>query len=141
MFYWSSLGGNNLYWMSSTDEQEYGDWFAGPGEVTDPNEKNKNVKDFEEIIRLKHKDDFAEISKYHGTAKDDVYAKFAIRNIKAHPIKFLQNCFSNLGRFFFNYPYSYKLQNPGTLLRLPFSGTLFICMLFCIVQHLKTGKK
>jgi hypothetical protein len=37
IFYWSSFGGNNLYWMSSPYEGEYGDWMGFP---VSPNDKN-----------------------------------------------------------------------------------------------------
>ena len=141
LFYWGSFGGNNLYWMTNTDEYEYGSWFADPGKPVDSTLKNFHLSNIEEQVRIKHQQDFEEANKYSGVEQDDVFKKLAIRNIKSHPVKFLQNCISNMGRLLFNFPYSYKLQTPDTLLRLPFTGIIVVLALFCVIPTFKNWKK
>lgn len=133
IFYWSTLGGNNLYWATETDEYEYGSWFPDPGLKTDPDAKHSHLKNFEEQVRIKHLEDFNEINKYTGVERDDAYKRMAWKNIKNNPVKYFKNCISNIGRMFFNFPYSYKFQTPKTLVRLPFNGILLIAMLFSLI--------
>lgn len=141
LFYWSSLGGNNLYWMSTPYEGEYGDWYPTINFKTDSVSLPNNTPDNQKYINSNHRKDFEEISKYSGVEQDDVYKNIAVNNIKSNPFKFLQNCFSNVGRIIFNFPYSYKSQTPRTLLRLPFNGIILVLMLFCIIPTLLNWRK
>lgn len=135
VFYWSSYGGNNLYWMSTPVKGEFGDWFRDVKtyNLTLPNTGGKNINGFEDSLRVNHIKDFEQISKLNELKKDDAFKAIAINNIKLHPTKFILNCFCNAGRLFFNYPYSYTLQKPSTLLRLPLNGIIFMLLLFCII--------
>jgi 4-amino-4-deoxy-L-arabinose transferase-like glycosyltransferase len=155
IFYWSSFGGNNLYWMSSPYEGEYGDWMGFP---VSPNDKNI-IPGGRELITLRHQKDFDEILKndkvqkanirngiieYNltkGITQDDLLKKIAINNIKKYPIKYVENCISNIGRIFFNFPYSYKSQKAHTLLRLPVNGVLLVLSLFCMIPTFKNWGK
>lgn len=131
IFYWGTSGGNNLYWMSSTHHREYGDWFGFHSlEKESFIYKESAMPGKVDSIKANHQNDYEELFKYVGVDRDDYYKKLAIDNIKSHPIKFLQNCFSNLGRLLFNYPSSYTLQRPINLLRLPLNGILFIILIF-----------
>jgi hypothetical protein len=133
ILYWGTTGGENFYWMSSPIKDEYGSWIQYPmGSQSKPN----LLPGSEEIIVLRHKKDFDQILKLQGVERDSVYTKIAIENIKAHPIKFLKNCFSNVGRILFNYPYSYTLQKNTTLLRIALNGIVIVCILFCLVPTL-----
>ncbi len=127
IFYWSSYGGVNLYWMSSPFEGEYGyppDTFK-----------------IDSIFLSNHQKDFEEISKYKGVELDDAYKRIAINNIKSHPFKFAQNCISNIGRILFNYPYPNEVQKPSNLIKLPFNGIIVVLMLFCIIPTFTNWKK
>lgn len=154
IFYWSSFGGNNLYWMSSPYEGEYGDWMGFP--VT-PDEHRisgsdsiitlRHQTDFEEIFKNKEvqeaniKDGIVEYNLLKGITQDDLFKKIAIRNIKNNPLKYLENCISNAGRMIFNYPASYVLQKPSTLRRLPINGTLLVISIFCLIPTLANWRK
>jgi len=129
MLYWSSFGGNNLYWMSTPYEDEVGSWVAYP---YNPNLK-ENIPGSGALIQSRHKKDFDEISKYTGTERDDAFKKLAIKNIEQYPLKFLKNYFSNNGRMIFNFIYTYETQKPGTLLRLPGNGIILVFALFCLI--------
>jgi 4-amino-4-deoxy-L-arabinose transferase-like glycosyltransferase len=134
LFYWGSSGGNNLYWMSSPHHREYGDWYGFHSLESYNNQYEPScIPGRADSIRSNHIEDFKELFKYQGVERDDFYKKLAINNIKENPGKFLQNCFSNVGRLLFNYPKSYVLQRPVNLLRLPLNGMIFLFWLFCSI--------
>lgn len=160
VLYWGSVGGNNMYWMSSPYEEEYGNWFPIPNQTSDTSTKSLSLSEFrrfehEEIVRLRkdnipgtddyirfnHIDDFKLINKYVGVEQDQVYKQLAIKNIKSHPLKYCINCLSNAGRMLFNYPYSYKLQKPATLLRFPLNGIILVFFIVCLIPALINWKK
>jgi 4-amino-4-deoxy-L-arabinose transferase-like glycosyltransferase len=157
MFYWGTSGGNNLYWMSTPFPGEYGNWapipknspynsldnadnIQGGGELNLKNRENF-IPGGEDSLRIHHLKDFEEINKYQGAEKDDAYKIFVINNIKSHPYKYIENCISNIGRIFFNYPYSYTYQKPGTLLRLPLNGIIVVLILFCLIPTFINWRK
>jgi 4-amino-4-deoxy-L-arabinose transferase-like glycosyltransferase len=155
MLYWSSYGGNNLYWMTSPYENEYGDWVAYPFNT----DEKYQLPGAQEQLKLHHEQDFEQIFKsqearelytknnkiygspYTGVIQDDTLKRIAFRNILCHPFKFIENCFSNAGRILFNFPYSYRAQKPETLLRLPFNGSLLVFMLFCLIPTIINWQK
>ena len=141
VFYWSSYGGNNLYWMSTPFNGEYGDWFRDLKPYSMPTTEKKRISSYEDSIKLHHQKDYEIINKYSGMQQDDVFKRIAINNIKNHPTKFLKNCVYNVGRIFFNYPYSYMLQSPTTLMRLPFNGVVSVLILFCLAPTFKNWRK
>ncbi len=136
LFYWGSNAGNNLYWMSTTYEDEYGSWIAFP-----PNWEDQLNEETHQLIISRHKNDFGKALQYKGVRQDSILKEIAIKNIKAHPFKFLQNCLSNAGRIIFNFPYSYKQQSPNTLLRIPFNGIIVLAALFCLIPTLLNWRK
>jgi hypothetical protein len=143
-FYLGTTGGNNLYWMSSPHKQEYGDWFtdqknksnfsSNPRNIAgsriagklDLKNRNNYIPGVGDSIKAHHHKDLQEIYKNKGIDQDDAYKRIAIANIKAKPAKFIQNCISNTGRILFNYPYSYTMQKPGTLIRFPLNMTILV---------------
>jgi hypothetical protein len=154
MFYWSSFGGNNLYWMSTPFKGEYGEYYRYPFrqmpyaiEGSVDSLKKHHDKDFEEMLKN------PEVRKANiingkivfdlsnGIAQDDLLKEIALKNIKSHPLKFIENCISNVGRILFNYPASYTLQKPSTLGRLPINGTLIVVVIFCFIPTLLNWTK
>lgn len=130
VFYWSTFGGINLYWMSTPYEGEYGSFVQYP---INREFNDRIIPGGKEAIILNHGKELQEIFKNTGSERDDVYKEIAVKNIKSHPLKFLQNCISNVGRMLFNYPYSYTYQKNTTLFRLPLNGILVVLMIFCII--------
>lgn len=156
MLYWSSFGGNNLYWMSSPYENEYGNYTKYPFDTIDnkymlPGStkqiKLNHEKDFEQILENKEaqklyiKNGVVIGSPYYGVIQDTILKRIAFQNIKSHPFKFIQNCFSNVGRMIFNYPADYTIQKPSSLLRLPVNGTLIVFAAFSFVLTLANWRK
>lgn len=137
-FYWTSVGGNNLYWLTSPHKNEYGNWYSDIRTGADSaSQVHEDLEFFTpggiDSMEQHHRADYIEINKYTGVERDDAYKKLTIRNIKAHPVKYLENCMSNIGRMLFDYPISFFPQTPGLLLRLPPNGMIALLALFCLV--------
>jgi Dolichyl-phosphate-mannose-protein mannosyltransferase len=158
IYYWGTSGGSNLYWMSTPYQSEYGSWFPNPINQSNPiaseirkpvfeggvlNLKNRSsyTPGYKDSLKSHHRKNFEEIFKFKGIERDDAYRKIAFNNIKTYPGKYIENCISNIGRILFNYPYSYTVQKPGTLIRIPLNGIIIVLMLFCIIPTLKNWKK
>ncbi|MEO6489285.1 MAG: glycosyltransferase family 39 protein [Ferruginibacter sp.] len=154
IFYWGSSGGDNLYWMSTPYEKEYGSWFPGTMLYADSVKESPHrdhtvnntstteyVKGSEDSIRAHHLENYKKAYHYIGVERDDVFKDLVYKNIKAHPVKYLQNIISNIGRILFNYPYSYTAQKPGTLARIPMNGTIVLLSLFCLIPTFLNWKR
>lgn len=148
IFYLGNSGGMSLYWMSNPNSGEYGDWFDDYYFVKgtlDENTKILKKGNFQEVYepRLKenHQEDYRQILKYTGVQRDSVYKQLAIKNIINNHKTFIRNYLSNWGRLIFSYPFSYTLQSNKTLLRIPFSGFLFVIVLFIFIPTILNWKK
>ena len=161
IFYWGTSGGNNLYWMSTPFEGEYGDWFRDP--VLDAIAYHSDNQVYSDIhvqsdnpwlhltsrrlpnsvenIKENHGEKFEEFNKFKGVERDNAFKKAAINNIKTHPYKFIQNCISNTGRILFNFPYSYSIQKSSTLYRLPFNGIIVVFMIISLIPTILFWRK
>jgi hypothetical protein len=138
VLYWGTAGGENFYWMTTPFKGEYGNWIQYP---IDSNIEKNTIPGAEELIKMNHQKDLKEILKYKGSIRDDAYRKAAINNIRSHPVKFLQNIVSNIGRILFNYPYSYTPQKNSTLFRLPLSGIMVVFMLYSLIPTFINWRK
>jgi len=159
IFYWGTTAGNNIYWMSTPYSVEYGSWFPSPKAKNDSVNSMKSISEFrrneykkiimndqnlpgtEDYIRYNHLKDFERISDLKSVEQDYALKRIAFNNIKEHPFKYIQNCFSNMGRMLFNFPYSYKMQSPMTLFRLPHNGILITLMLLVLFPTIYNWKK
>lgn len=128
-------GNSSLYWMSSPFEGEYGDW-KGNLSLNPEINGNYNIQGADSVLKAHHQADFDEILKYRGIEREDVYKKLAIRNIKAHPAKYVQNVIYNIGRLIFHFPFSEAIQRPLVLIILPVNGMLFTLLFFSIFPAL-----
>lgn len=158
-FYLGTSGGVNMYWMSTPYEGEYGSWFSelkqegnidnNVQDIQNPKHENQllsktrefNIPGLYDSLKAKHQKNFDEIYNYTGVERDDAFKRIAIQNIKSNPIKFLKNCFANVGRILFNYPYSYQLQRPATLIRFPLSGIILVLMLYSFIPTIINWRK
>lgn len=136
LFYWTSVGGNNIYWMTSPYKDEYGSWISYPVDS-----ENTFVAGSTFLIDSLHKKDFDKLPNYKGLKQDDILKSIAVHNITSHPVKFIENCISNVGRMLFNFPFSYTAQSPRTLVRLPLTGIILVLMLFSIIPAFLNWKR
>lgn len=89
-FYWTNSGSMSLYTMSTPFEGEFGDWKSEDELVLNPN----------------HTFFIDRIKDLNPLQKDYEYKREAINNIACNPKKYFLNWISNVGRLFFNYPYT-----------------------------------
>ncbi len=162
VFYLSTTGGENLYWMTTHHEGEYGSWFPVPTIVPGsangktPGEMVPDLSNYEQSLHgdnlisgiadsiiSRHGDTFREVFSHSATGveRDETFKRIAMKNLKENPGAFIKNCFSNAGRMLFNYPYSYSTQRPSTLLRFPLNGLMLVLMFFCIIPTLMNWRK
>jgi hypothetical protein len=129
IFYWGASGGLNLYWMSNPSPNELGEYmdFSFESALGVPNAKIGFQKSHgEEINRI--------INNFKYEKRDDEFKRVAIKNIKEHPTSFLKNVWCNMGRFFFNYPYSYYPQQPSTLINILINGPIVGFIIFLSIH-------
>lgn len=102
IFYWSTAGGEPLYWMSTPYAEELGDW-----QFSDPRKGTSKVVENHRVF-------LEEVYKLPSVQRDDELKRAAIHNIANHPFKYFTNWLANIGRMWFDYPYSYYQQNIRT---------------------------
>jgi 4-amino-4-deoxy-L-arabinose transferase-like glycosyltransferase len=138
-FLWSNSGGMNLYWMSTPVESEYGDWNNEEFKATCGLNQFEPCNDWQ--FANHHSKDLEQIKKFTSIERDEEYKKLAIKNIKSNPKKYIMNCFANIGRLLFNFPFSYKYQEAKTLIRF-IPNSIILCLgLFCLPFLLLNWKK
>ena len=145
MFYWNTNTGVSMYWSTSTFPEEYGDWKQDLTEGT-VEQGNFNIPGADDSLVAHHQKDYDRI--FHGKGftqegleQDDAFRKIAMDNIKAHPLKYIQNCVYNVGRLIFHYPFSQAVQRPKVLLVLPLNGIVFTLIIFCLIPTLMNWRK
>lgn len=128
VFYLSNAGGTTLYWMSTPHHSEYGDWY---GLCYGSNVENIQLDQVDSLsFEFLHYDDVVQLNKVQGLERDDLFKKIALQNICNHPLKYLQNCLYNQGRLWFGFPFSYRYQEPKTLIRIPPGAALLALFVF-----------
>jgi hypothetical protein len=125
IFYWTNCSSMSLFTMSAPYPKDYGEWKSEAQLLQNP-----DYKEFaESIVNLS------------PTEKDNAFRKKALENIKKHPLKYIINCLANIGRLFFEYPYSSANQSIGTYFFLGPNIILFSLMLFALIVGLNRYKK
>jgi hypothetical protein len=143
IFYWGTPGGDSLYWMSTPFKNEYGNWY-GDFNLLPRSQKeiDRNVPGYLDSLKLHHQKDYDKIFDYPDVIKrEKMFKKIAIENIKSNPLKYLDNCISNVGRLLFSFPYSYTIQSNRTLFRLPLNGALVLISIFSLIPTFFNWKR
>ena len=127
VFYWANSGGTALHCMSRPSANEWGDWF--------------NTQEIFEEEHLSHHRAFYDTLKGKDfVQKDRLFKEKAIENIREHPANYAFNWVCNLGRMWFNYPFSYKYQRPNTLFYMvpnAFLLTMLVASLFPLFKSIR----
>ena len=124
LFYWANSGGASLYWMTTPYPEEYGDWHNDIEVATKP-----------QLYR--HKQIYEELSTMNYVEQDAFLKRQALLNIHRNPFKYGMNWIANLGRMWYDYPFSYKYQRPHTLFYMVPNTFLLTSIIFCIYPLLK----
>ncbi len=115
VFYLGNSGGMSLYWMSTPHPGEFGDWNNADFDAN----CFSNIQPCNASIFAKnHQENFNYIYQFKGVERDDKFKEIAIKNIKAHPTKYIKNCIANQSRMWFGIPNSYLYQRDATLFRI-----------------------
>jgi 4-amino-4-deoxy-L-arabinose transferase-like glycosyltransferase len=134
MLYWG-FGKDSFYWMTTPYDDEYGDW-KGALVMGTVEMGNFNIPGSVDTLKARHGKDFEEVYKSIGVERDDVWKELAMRNLKAHPLKFAENVMYNIGRMVFHYPFTYAVQRPKVLYVLPINAVVFTFILLCLIPTL-----
>ena len=126
LFYYSNSGGMSLYWMSSTEEGEFGDW--NNIDFTSYCWEGSSMCN-EHYFKKNHGTFFSEIRKMEPLKRDEAFKSKALENIIASPFTYLKNCYANFLRMYFNYPESYSFPRLSTLIRIVPGSILLVATL------------
>jgi 4-amino-4-deoxy-L-arabinose transferase-like glycosyltransferase len=130
--YWGASSGTSIYWMSNPTPHEYGEWmnFAFSSAL--------GVEGAKEGYIASHGAEIKRITQnFTRVERDDEFKRVALDNIKKNPTKYLQNVWCNVGRFFFNYPYSYYPQQPSTLINVFINGPILGLILLLLIPSFR----
>ena len=125
---WASSTGDTIYWMTTPYQNEYGDWSSFDQVQKYPG-------------RIKNHGQFIDsIKNLQPFQYERIMLSKSIENIKNHPLKFIFNWSANIGRLFFNYPYSYTIQKMDTYFYIIPNMFLVVFMFFSGIISLKHFK-
>jgi hypothetical protein len=137
LFYLSTEGGKVLYWMTSLNEEEFGDWNNNNFDANCSNKSFCNAS----FIAKNHQVDIDKILKTKTVIEaDSLFKGMAIANIKSNPVKYIKNWFANIGRLLFGFPASYYLQSPTTLVRIYINSIVLLAMVYSLLVFLCNWK-
>ena len=143
LFYLGTGGGEILYHRSTPFEQEWGNWFSREDVLFGDQPEYKKVKTFGDLSNLSrnHREFYLSIEHLNYIEQDSAFKAKAIENIKNHPRKFLRNTAAGIGRFVWNYPYSYRSQGMGMYLYGLPNMTLLILSLIVFLPVIQNRKE
>ncbi|MSO45621.1 MAG: hypothetical protein EXQ59_02475 [Acidobacteria bacterium] len=135
IYYWSSAGPNNFYWLTSPYPEEWGDWYHQGWVNEDPVlrahhkalfdrtsglDTNPNLSDEEQVFNMSTPE------------ASDIYLEQGLRNVREHPVKFAKNWLGNVVRLFLDVPVSVRgtpFLNLYSLSHLPLvAWTIFVAV-------------
>lgn len=138
IFYLSTASGEVLYWMTSLDEHEYGDW---NNHTFTANCNATSTFCNAELLKKNHGADYAQLHSMKSAIEvDSLFKVFAIQHVKSSPIKYVKNWFANIGRLLFGFPASYYFQHPTTLVRIYVNSILLLAMIYSFIFSLYNWK-
>jgi len=135
--YWGSQGGKILYWRASPYPNEYGDWISEDVVLGHRNDDYNETA----MISKNHRAFFEDLKSYPIVQRDELLKKKAIENMKAYPVKYLQNTAATALRLFFNYPFSYTPQKVTSYFYILPNGVLLLFLISAVLLALKRPKR
>lgn len=120
LYAWSTNSGEVLYWLTSTNPGECGNWFDYHDAMTHRD------------LAPHHREFFERITKLPALQRDAAFMEAAKENIKANPKGVLQNWVCNVVRLCFNTPRSHKPEELKTAVIIAFNGPLLLMVLLSL---------
>jgi 4-amino-4-deoxy-L-arabinose transferase-like glycosyltransferase len=124
VFYWSTAGGELVYWLYTPYPDEFGSWKSDVDVATDP-------------ALAHHRPFYKELEGLNFVKRDERFKKKALENIIGNPRQVILNYAANLGRLFLNFPFSYKYQHPRTLFYMTPNCLLLAAIVFNLYPLIK----
>lgn len=101
VFHWGTNGGEVLYWMSSTEEGEWGDWQSREEILND------EIPDISPV----HKEFYQTLVPMSFLERDAALKARSKENILGQPQYYLKHWFANVNRLFMGFPKSFRQQD------------------------------
>ncbi|MEO0895742.1 MAG: hypothetical protein AAFY71_05060 [Bacteroidota bacterium] len=102
-FYWVTNGGEQLYWMTTPYEGQWGNWISPYTILTDSAKYPPEQVEF-----------FKEIRDSKRIRQQELYIEAAKENFNTHPESYIKNYIANWGRMTVNFPHTYTPQSLDT---------------------------
>lgn len=118
---WSTNSGEVLYWLTSTNPGECGNWFDYNDAMTHRD------------LAPHHREFFERITKLPALQRDAALMEKAKENIKANPAGVLKNWVCNVVRLCFNTPRSHKPEELKTTVIIAYNGPLLALFMLSLV--------
>jgi 4-amino-4-deoxy-L-arabinose transferase-like glycosyltransferase len=121
LYCWSTNSGELLYWMTSTNPGERGNWFDYKDAMTHRD------------LAANHREFFQRVTALPALQRDAAFMEAAKEHIKADPKGVCFNWVCNVVRLCFNTPRSFKPEELKTLVITAFNGPLIIMVVLAFV--------
>lgn len=132
LFYLGTRGGEILYHRSTPFEEEHGNWISSTVILGTKNQVASKISAHSLAkLRSNHREFYLQLQPLSNIQKDSAFKAKAIENMQNHPLKYLKNSITNVGRLFFNYPNSYRAQSLNAYSYFLSNGLLIVLMAFC----------
>lgn len=115
---WSTVGGELLYWMTSTHEGENGHWFSVEDAQTKP-----------ELV-VHHREFYLPYYELPVKEREQRFKKRAAEQLKANPAGVFKNWLCNWGRLVIGYPRSFERMDITALVLLVINGPIVLVVLW-----------
>ena len=141
-FYLGTRGGEILYHRSTPFEEEYGNWISSTVILGRETKGVSNIPPYG-ISKLKanHREFYLSLQPLSNIQRDSAFKAKAIENIQNHPLKYLKNTGTNIGRLLFNYPNSYRSLSLSNYAYFLSNGVLSILMVFSAYHMFLSWKR
>ena len=126
IFYWGTNGGEQLYFLASSHEGEFGDW-ANTKTFLDTERGQRNAE---------RREFFESLEGLSKVESNDAFRNKAIELIKEDPKPYLKNWVAGIGRTLFKFPYSFREQSLTPAFYVSFNMLWLVPLLFSILPAL-----
>lgn len=122
---WSTVSGELLYWMTSTNPGENGYWFSYEAAMTEPE------------LAPNHREFFERVTKLPVLERDAAFGERAIQNLKANPKGVLRNWVCNVVRLPLGFPRAFHAEDLNTVAVVAFNGPMLLLFLGAMLIQLR----
>lgn len=128
-FLWANSGSENLYWMSTPHENEFGNWLTKDYFIF------KELRpEYDTSVYAHHKTFITNVlAEKNYVKRNEMFTKAAIENIKHNPFKYGQNIIMNISRLYFGIPHTNVLQSKNNTFRILINTFVFTFSLFAFI--------